>query len=191
MTQGDERDGRLSSFNQVPIVASTGNSGPGDVWRCLHIYRWHGQAIEAWAGPSALGPEAPPARQLKQGTSEIAFLDLGGSRTLGRRTGTVLGELLSFEQNDPGIFPWQRAIEIRHAIKQRFVLHKTWATAELRRDGDVPIALFRGDSLRLDSSASQAEGVIAMLIHSSQVLRCLDIPLPAHLSRSKSRTSRS
>lgn len=180
MCPSDKRDDRreaLAGLHDVPIVRSGPLGDTSQGWHADVIYRWHGQAIEVWLGPSALGDEGPPACQLRQGTSEVAFLDVGGGRSLSRRTGTVLGELISFEQNRPGFFPIHRPIDIRLAVKQQITIRKRWSSAVMFREDETAIARFKGPKLAIDSDATQAEGFAAMLIHASDILRHLDPPI--------------
>jgi hypothetical protein len=168
-----------STLHEVTVVGEP-DFEPDRGWQSAQIYRLHGRVVETWLGPSADGPEAPPACQLKQGTSEIAFLDVGARRgKLGRKTGTVFGELVSFESSS------SHEIEVRLAVKQQLWLRRRRGNTTLVRSGDGSVVARFSSKLAIDSSATQAESTAAVLIAASGLLRYLESPLSRLLRRER------
>jgi hypothetical protein len=170
MTSADKPNSALDEFVAVQVLATPDSGDSTQEWSSQSIFRWSGHVIESWRGPSSEGPRAPDAVQLKEGTSEIGYLDLGTrSGSLSHKTGTVLGELISFEQSGPGLLPSQRTIEVRLAIRQLLRLDRKWGKVRLNREDGTVVAVFSGDVLKIRVDASRSEGTAAVLIATSGV----------------------
>jgi hypothetical protein len=182
MDAGHEPD---PSLHEVTVVGANFGFEPGGGWQSAQIYRHRGSVVEVWLGPSAEGPEARPACQLKQGTTEVAFIDLGGRRKLGRATGTIAGELVSFEISSNGIVGFGRAIEVRLAVKQELQLRQKPGRAVLIRKADSLVVAEFGRKFSVDSQATPAEATTAMLIHASGMLHFLAPPLARLLGKAR------
>lgn len=174
-TNDDDRPS--SRFHAVPAITAA-NNGNSDGWQPVEIFRHQGHVYEVWTGPG-VDPDGPMAWQVREGTAQVAHLDLtseqsraGQAENDDRVTGTVLGSIVSFEQEQ---MKWTltRDIEIRWGVRDRYSLTFTFNGPELRAYDDSPLVRFDDKGLQVTDEVEQPGLLIAILARSSGFLDLL------------------